>query len=106
MNTHARRTLTALLVAALSGTAAAQVGQVKVGQLPEPLKDLWYRTKPDMSDRSSCAAAFDAGDPQRMTLMCSVHIRMEAEGRRRSLRRCEEKREELGIRGPCRYVVE
>ena len=86
--------------------AWANTGQVQVAQLPEALKQVWERTKPEMTDRSACAAAFDGNDGQRMTLQCSVHIRMRAEGERRALRRCEDKRQELGIRNPCRFVVE
>lgn len=105
MQQHARR-MAAVLGLLVSLGAGAEVGQVRVKQLPDALQGLWARTQPEMNERSSCAAAFDPGEEQRMTLQCSVHIRMAAEGRRRSLRRCEDKRAELGIRGPCRYVVE
>lgn len=94
------------LIGALALAAWGQTGEVRVNQLPEGLKSVWDRTRPEMNDRSACAAAFDPGDRERMTLQCSVYIRMHAEGERRALRRCEDKRQELGIRAPCRLVVE
>lgn len=106
MTDHGCRRGVALVALLAFGVAWAGTGQVQVGQLPEALKQVWERTKPEMTDRSACAAAFDGNDGQRMTLQCSVHIRMRAEGERRALRRCEDKRQELGIRGPCRFVVE
>lgn len=100
------RTGAAVLAMLALGMAWGRPGEVRVGQLPEALKQVWERTKPEMTDRSACAAAFDGSDAQRMTLQCSVHIRMKAEGERRALSRCEDKRQELGIRSPCRFVVE
>ena len=80
---------------------------VPLKQLPEPLRSTYLGTKPEMSDRSRCAAAFDAsGDLDKMTLKCSVHIRMAAEGARRAMSYCEEKRQELRIHAPCRLVQE
>ena len=80
---------------------------VHVKELPDFLKRVWNLNKPDMTDQSRCAAAFDGyGDPEKATLQCSVHIRMAAEGARRALRYCEEKRAELKIRDACKIVVE
>jgi hypothetical protein len=80
---------------------------VSLKQLPEPLRSTYMGTKPEMTDRSRCAAAFDAsGDLDKMTLKCSVHIRMAAEGARRAMSYCEEKRQELRIHAPCRIVQE
>lgn len=80
---------------------------VPLKHLPEPLRSTYLGTKPEMSDRSRCAAAFDAsGDLDKMTLKCSVHIRMAAEGARRAMSYCEEKRQELRIHAPCRLVQE
>jgi hypothetical protein len=80
---------------------------VTLKQLPEPLRSTYMGTKPEMTDRSRCAAAFDAsGDLDKMTLKCSVHIRMAAEGARRAMSYCEEKRQELRIHAPCRIVQE
>jgi hypothetical protein len=41
-----------------------------------------------------------------MTLQCSIYIRMAAEGARRAMAHCEEKRQSQHIHGPCRIVVE
>lgn len=80
---------------------------VHLKELPDVLKRVWYLNKPDMSDQSRCAAAFDGyGDPDKATMQCSVHIRMAAEGARRAMRYCEEKRSELKIRDACKIVVE
>ena len=89
-----------------SGAARAEAGTVSVHLLPDPLREVWRRTRPEMNDASRCAAAFDPGDPDRMILQCSVYIRLAAEGERRALRYCEAKREELHIKGPCRIVTE
>jgi hypothetical protein len=89
-------------------TGAAEVyPTVHLKALPDGLKHLWHITKPDMTDQSRCAAAFDGyGDPDKMTLQCSVHIRMAAEGARRAVRYCDEKRVELKIKDACKIVVE
>ena len=80
---------------------------VPLRQLPEPLRGTYMGIQPEMTDRSRCAAAFDAsGDIDKMTLKCSVHIRMAAEGARRAMAYCEEKRQELHIKAPCRVVKE
>jgi len=80
---------------------------VPLKALPEPLRVAYQDTKPEMSDRSRCAAAFDpSGDVDKMTLKCSVHIRMAAEGARRAMAYCEEKRQALRIKAPCRLVQE
>ncbi|MDI9332059.1 MAG: hypothetical protein QM527_12285 [Alphaproteobacteria bacterium] len=92
-----------------STQAPAEFGfpTIPLKQLPEPLRGTYMGIKPEMSDRSRCAAAFDAsGDPDKMTLKCSVHIRMAAEGARRAMNYCEEKRQELHIKAPCRLVQE
>ena len=92
-----------LLLALMQGASWAQ-DTYKLSQLPEPLKGVWHRTAPEMTATSRCAAAFDAGEGPRMTLQCSIYIRMAAEGERRALRLCEDKRQELGIRSACRLV--
>ncbi len=80
---------------------------VPLKALPEPLRVAYKDTKPEMNDRSRCAAAFDpSGDVEKMTLKCSVYIRMAAEGARRAMTYCEEKRQELRIKAPCRVVQE
>lgn len=80
---------------------------VHVKELPDSLKRVWSFNKPEMTDQSRCAAAFDGyGDPEKATLQCSIHIRMAAEGARRAIRYCEDKRAELKIRDACKIVVE
>lgn len=104
-----RRLLAVLAIAAFlpSLPAFAQSAPtVHLSQLPGPLRDVWYRTKPEMNDASRCAAAFDVGDPEKMVMRCSVYMRMSGEAERRALRYCEEKRAELRIRGACALVVE
>lgn len=99
----------AICTVLLSGSAIAAdpYPTVRLKDLPAALKEVWKQTKPEMTDRSRCAAAFDAsGDMEKMSLQCSVHIRMAAEGARRAMRYCEEKRAELKIKDVCRIVVE
>lgn len=87
--------------------AAEPYPTVRVQDIPEGLKMVWRLTKPEMSANSRCAAAFDNhSDIEKMSLQCSVHIKMAAEGARRAMRYCEEKRQELKIKEPCRLVVE
>jgi hypothetical protein len=96
-----------LWVLALGVMAADPYPSVYVKELPDFLKRVWNTTKPDMTDQSRCAAAFDGyGDPDKATLQCSVHIRMAAEGARRAIRYCDEKRAELKIKDVCKIVVE
>ncbi len=115
---HRRRWLQAgALSACILGSAATAQGQpsgtefgfptVTLRQLPEPLRSTYLGFKPEMTDRSRCAAAFDpSGDLDKMTLRCSIYIRMAAEGARRAMNYCEEKRQELHIKAPCRIVQE
>ena len=89
--------------------AASEYGfpTVPLSQLPEPLRNNYMQSKPDMTDRSRCAAAFDSSSEfDKMTLQCSIYVRMAAEGARRAMAHCEEKRQSQHIRGPCRIVVE
>jgi hypothetical protein len=41
-----------------------------------------------------------------MAFRCSIHIKMAAEGERRAMRYCEEKRKENNIKMPCKLVYE
>lgn len=80
---------------------------VKLKELPAGLRAEYMQQKPQMNAESRCAAAFDSySQADRMTLMCSIYIRMAAEGERRSMKYCEEKRAELKIHAPCKVVVE
>lgn len=93
-----------------ASTAWAVIGPyktVKVRELPEPLRSVWKELQPEMTDKSHCAAAFDSyTDGEKMIFRCSIHIKMSAEGERRAMRYCEEKRTEKGIKAPCRLVEE
>jgi hypothetical protein len=101
-----RAWLAGAIALAASGVFAQSVPTLPLSQLPGPLRDVWNRTKPEMNEASRCAAAFDAGDPEKMVLRCSVYMRVGGEAERRALRYCEEKRAELRIRGACAIVVE
>ena len=99
--------LLSLCLLALGAGATEPYPTVHMRALPDFLKRVWLLNKPDMSDQSRCAAAFDGdGESDKATLQCSVHIRMAAEGARRAMRYCEEKRAELKIRDACKIVVE
>lgn len=95
-----------VLAGSLATAQAQPFPTVPLAQLPAPLQGVWWRTKPEMREPSRCAAAFDPGDRDRMTLQCSVYIKLGAEGERRAMRYCEEKRRELRIRSTCAIVVE
>ena len=78
-----------------------------VSELPDSLRSVWKELKPEMNEMSHCAAAFDSHtDGEKMVFRCSIHIKMSAEGERRAMRYCEEKRAEKGIKAPCRLVEE
>ena len=80
---------------------------VPLKELPDPLRSVWKELKPEMTEMSHCAAAFDSHtDGEKMVFRCSIHIKMSAEGERRAMKYCEEKREEKNIKAPCRLVVE
>ena len=102
----------ALLAAAsiLSPAAWAQKEvhpTMKVRDLPEVLRAQWNQTRPEMLSTSRCAAAFDNyNDYDRMTLRCSIYIKLGAEGARRAMRYCEEDREKKHIHAPCKIVQE
>lgn len=80
---------------------------MKVRELPEVLRSQWNQTKPQMNSNSRCAAAFDShSDYDRMTLKCSVYIKLGAVGARRAMGYCEEDRAKLHIHSPCKIVQE
>lgn len=80
---------------------------VDLRELPDPLRSVYKELKPEMNEMSHCAAAFDShSDGEKMVFRCSIHIKMSAEGERRAMRYCEEKRVEKGIKAPCRLVEE
>ena len=80
---------------------------VDLRELPDPLRSVYKELKPEMTEMSHCAAAFDShSDGEKMVFRCSIHIKMSAEGERRAMRDCEERRAEKGIKAPCRLVQE
>ena len=81
--------------------------RIPLRELPDPLRGIWLELKPEMTPMSHCATAFDSHtDAERMVFRCSIHIKMSAEGERRAMRYCEEKRTEKNIKMPCKLVVE
>jgi len=98
-----RRPTAFLLLLAAASAAAADTWTVR--DLPPPLREQLARYERDMDANSRCAAAFDsASDTRRMTLQCSFHIRMAAEGARRALAYCEKERAAAGIKRECRVI--
>jgi len=80
---------------------------IDLRELPDPLRSVYKELKPEMTEMSHCAAAFDShSDGEKMVFRCSIHIKMSAEGERRAMCYCEEKRAEKGIKAPCRLVQE
>lgn len=80
---------------------------VPLNDLPDSLQSVWKELKPEMTPMSHCAAAYDSHtDGDRMVFRCSIHIKMSAEGERRAMRYCEERRVEKKIKAPCRLVVD
>ena len=80
---------------------------IHLSELPDSLRSVWKELKPEMNEMSHCAAAFDShSDGEKMAFRCSIHIKMSAEGERRAMRYCEEKRVEKGIKMPCKLVEE
>jgi hypothetical protein len=80
---------------------------IHLSELPDPLRSVWKELKPEMNEMSHCATAFDShSDGEKMAFRCSIHIKMSAEGERRAMRYCEEKRAEKGIKMPCKLVEE
>ena len=86
--------------------AAAPYPTVPLKDLPDGLRFTFQQLKPEMNEFSHCAAAWDSQtDGDRMAFKCSIYIKMSAEGERRSMQYCEEKRLEKKIRAPCRLVL-
>jgi hypothetical protein len=80
---------------------------IPLSALPDSLRSVWKELKPEMNQNSHCATAFDShSDGEKMAFRCSIHIKMSAEGERRAMRYCEERRAEKGIRMPCKLVEE
>lgn len=92
---------------AVSAKSIGNYPTIHVSELPDSLRSVWKELKPEMNANSHCATAFDShSDGDRMAFRCSIHIKMSAEGERRAMRYCEEKRAEKGIRMPCKLVEE
>ena len=93
------------LACALLVSPAFATDTVAPGQLPDALQSMWRNYQPDLGELGRCAVAFDSHtDRDKMAFTCSVGIRITAEGERRSLARCEDMRQQKGIRSACRLV--
>ena len=94
-------------LALLSGAWAQTPATVPLRDLPDALRQQWLQVRPEMNSNSRCAAAYDNhSDHERMTLQCSIYIKLAAEGARRAMRYCEEDRGKKHIHAPCRLVQE
>ena len=97
----------ALIGFAVAAKPIGNYPSIQLSELPDSLRSVWKELKPEMNENSHCAAAFDShSDGEKMAFRCSIHIKMSAEGERRAMRYCEEKRAEKGIRMPCKLVEE
>ena len=86
--------------------AASPYPTVPLKDLPDGLRSTFLQLKPEMNEFSHCAAAWDSqNDGDRMVFKCSIYIKMSAEGERRSMQYCEEKRAEKKVKAPCRLVL-
>ena len=97
----------ALVGFAASAKPIGNYPSIHLSELPDPLRSVWKELKPEMNEMSHCATAFDShSDGEKMAFRCSIHIKMAAEGERRAMRYCEEKRKENNIKMPCKLVYE
>jgi len=95
-----------LLAGGIAQGATSTYPTVALKELPDGLRSTWMQLKPEMTEFSHCAAAWDSqSDGDRMILKCSIYIKMSAEGERRAMHYCDEKRAEKKINGLCRLVV-
>lgn len=75
--------------------------------LPQGLQEQYLHNKPEMTPMSHCAAAFDSyTDGDKMAFRCSIYIKMSAEGERRAMKYCQERKEQLEVKAPCKLIVE
>jgi hypothetical protein len=75
--------------------------------LPQGLQEQYLHNKPEMTPMSHCAAAFDSyTDGDKMAFRCSIYIKMSAEGERRAMKYCQERKEQLDVKAPCKLIVE
>jgi hypothetical protein len=96
-----------LLVIGAALNAQSAYPTIRLDHLPDVLQQQYKKLKPDFTEMSHCAAAFDSPmDAEKMAFKCSIYIKMSAEGERRAIRYCEEKREELKIHNQCQLIVE
>jgi len=74
-------------------------------ELPQPLKELWAKNKPDLGPYGHCATAFDSRtDGDKMVFRCDMYVRLSAEGARRAMAHCREESLKRGIKAPCKVV--
>jgi hypothetical protein len=96
-----------LLMWCACASAQSAFPTIRLDQIPDVLQQQYRKVKPDFTEMSHCATAFDSPmDADKMAFRCSIYIKMSAEGERRAIRYCEEKRQELKIHNPCQVIVE
>jgi hypothetical protein len=73
---------------AVSAKPIGNYPTISLSELPDPLRSVWKELKPEMNEMSHCATAFDShSDGEKMVFRCSVHIKMSAEGERKTSRK-------------------
>jgi len=103
---YLRGAFIALVFGLAQAQAAAPYPTVPLKELPDGLRSTWQQLKPEMNEFSHCAAAWDSqNDGDRMVFKCSIYIKMSAEGERRAMQYCNEKRAEKKINATCRLVL-
>jgi hypothetical protein len=94
----------------LSGVARADTSTfptISFRELPQGLQEQFLANKPFFTPMSHCAAAFDSyTDGDKMAFRCSIYIKMSAQGERRAVTLCEERKQELKVKMPCKLIVE
>jgi hypothetical protein len=95
------------ILLAVSSHAASPYPSIALHEIPESLQEQYMKLKPEMTQYSHCATAFDNhSDGEKMAFRCSIYIKMSAEGERRAMRYCEDRRTEQKINAPCKLIVE
>ena len=96
-----------LVVWACTSFAASPYPSIGLHEIPESLQEQYMKLKPEMTQYSHCATAFDShSDGEKMAFRCSIYIKMSAEGERRAMRYCEDRRVEQKINAPCKLITE
>ena len=91
----------------MTGLSAAETWPtISLRDLPDALKQEWFKLAPDMTPASQCATAFDSAmDPRLMSFGCPIYIKISNEGARRAMRYCETARQRTEIRAPWGVIA-